>query len=123
MHFQETNDQLAKWTGHNQLSSFHCLATMEMLICYCRIPLMLLPTQITIVNPIHKHSNNFFEIKDSGTPAEMWKAYSKQQIKVVSFVWVGNNTNLDDKMDGHFIVTLDKFDGGCFLLLAKLNLS
>lgn len=66
------------------------------------------PVQITVVDPISKHSRNFFTFKASGKPADLWRAKSGNAIKDVQFIWLGTNRNVAHSgFDNDYLLTLD----------------
>jgi len=83
---------------------------------------LLLAVQITILDPISKHSNNFFTLTNQAIAAEVWRQKSDGKIKDIRFLWIGINTKVSDAFDGQYIVTIDKLNSEIFPLLKNFNL-
>lgn len=83
----------------------------------------LLAVQITVLNPLHKHPNKFFELHASrGKPSDVWTLYSNKAIKSTEFIWIASNASVDSSFDGQYLVTLDQLPEETFPLVKHLNL-
>ena len=82
---------------------------------------ILYPTQITIVDPISKHGNKFFDIKDTGATDKLWIIKSQNRIKKIQFVWIGTNDSVSSGMKMHYFAKLDTLDSTFFPLIKFLN--
>jgi hypothetical protein len=83
----------------------------------------LLAVQITVLKPLSKHPNKFFELHGSrGVPADLWKLYSKDVIKNTEFLWIAADTSVCTTFNRQYLVTLDQLPEEAFPLVKHLNL-
>jgi hypothetical protein len=85
---------------------------------------LLMPVQITILNPLSSHTNEFFAMRNSGNAAEAWKLKSKQAINTIKFLWIGNNDNVSfNKNFEQYVSLLTDLDKTQFPLLQHFKLN
>jgi len=83
----------------------------------------LVAVQITVLKPLSKHPNKFFELHGSrGVPADLWKLYSKDVIKNTEFLWIAADTSVCTTFNRQYLVTLDQLPEEAFPLVKHLNL-
>lgn len=90
------------------------------LFLWAPISKTLYPVQITLVDPISKHSRNFFEMKSTGQPDQLWIAKSNGAIHHIHFIWLGTNVNISSKLNRDYLLTLQDLDEHIFPLLKYL---
>jgi len=84
---------------------------------------LLVPVQITSLNPLSDHTNEFFTMRRSGNAAEEWKYKSKQTI-TVQFLWIGTNDGVQFNKDfDQYVSVLSDLDQTQFPLLQHLKLN
>jgi hypothetical protein len=86
---------------------------------------LLVPVQITILDPLSEHTNNFFTMRSSstGNAAEVWKHKSKLNI-TINFLWIGTNDSVEFNKDfDQYVSVLLDLDQTQFPLLQHLKLN
>jgi hypothetical protein len=86
----------------------------------------LVPTQITVADPVSDHSRGFFKLRDSGVPSNAWILHLQQSVPTfnssnIKFLWVATNNMIIRDFDNEFIVELTSLDKNVFPLVHALR--
>jgi hypothetical protein len=79
----------------------------------------LFPIQVTIKDPLSKHSRNFFVMGAKAKPSAAWSLFlGMADEKAISFVWIATNTDVTQEFHEEYIATINSLDQSIFPLLS-----